>query len=186
MADFKLLAETVVNNSTTNTVTMSNIPQVASHLRIVLQAKTNRTGGDTGVIRLNNDTGSNYNYQRSFTAHYMDGAFGDGFSTNAYTNQGEIYTVMIPSNAYAPSVVTYAPYFIDIANYTSTTSPKLGMIWFGSAMLTTSSGYSDNTGSITFAYNSASPLTSITFVASVSESTIYYNQNARFSIYGIK
>lgn len=61
------LAETIVTSSPPATIEFTSIPSFYGHLRIIAYLRSDGAGATTtGQLRFNNDTGTNYDYQRLF------------------------------------------------------------------------------------------------------------------------
>ena len=161
---FELISTTILGTAAAS-VTFSNLGDYASkykHLQIRSTGLWTTSGAETMRMRLNGDTGSNYNDHR---------LVGNGSSvfSSAGTNTTGMYAGFIPSSQFGASV-------IDILDAYSTTKNKTIRTFVGAVSavneIQIASGAFRNTASIT----------SITIlVASGNIAT-----GSRFSLYGIK
>lgn len=112
MAAYEAIASSTLS-SATNTVTFSSIPANYEHLQIRAYVRGDRTGGgDTAIIRFNNDTGANY------VAHRLYGTTTAG--SDAFTGRTSVFLASnIPTPGYSATVV-FAPCICEIVDYAST------------------------------------------------------------------
>lgn len=152
--------------SDTATVTFSSIPQTYTDLILVSQTRSTRAGnaGDSGRIRFNSDTGTNY----STTTLEGNGSVAEStrFSTQSFI------LVRIPAATATASVLS--PSIAQIMNYSNATTYKTALIRLTSV--------SESVGLNAGLWRNTAAITSIDFSASsgnlVSGST--------FVLYGIK
>lgn len=162
-ADFESIATVIVSSNQTSAVTFSNIPQTYTHLQIRITGKF----GSNGHMRINSDTGNNYNY------HYLGG---DGTSAFSGNSEGAIDRMLAwgsgnNDGAQPQSIIC------DLLDYKNTNKNKTArFLW----------GWDKNgSGAVWIAsglWRSTSAITTISIDAN--EATIY--SGAHFALYGIR
>jgi len=160
---FEKIATHIRTSSSTSAVEFTNIPQTYKHLQLRITGKF----GSNGHLRLNSDTGSNYNY------HFLGG---DGSTAFAGNSEGSITRMLAwgsgnNDGTYPQSIVC------DLLDYTDTNKYTTGrFLWGwdknGSGAVWLASGLWRNTNAVTSIYIDAN------------EATIY--TGAHFALYGIK
>lgn len=147
-----------------STYTISSIPQTYKHLYLEVAFRTTVASGQAMLIRLNGDSGSNYNFQQIL--FNQNGTR----QLNTYTNQ-TAFELRSTSGTDANAVTGGR---ITISDYTSATKRHTlqadAMIWDGDRRMYDIGGFNTQTGA----------LTSITFVPGA------YNWTSTYvSLYGV-
>ena len=166
------IASALVGSGGTGAITFYDIPQTYKHLhlRCHSQGTYSATDYDNVSMYFNSDTGNNYTY------HNLRGN-GTGVASGALYDYPRIvaqYTHVAPSNDNIFGIS-----IIDILDYASTTKYKT-MRSMGAA----DSNGAGGAGMAFGAWMNTAPVTSITIFENNSPYT--WNQNSRFSLYGIK
>jgi len=164
-----LISETVTSGSASS-VTVSSIPQSYRDLKVVVIGRGTAAAVNTGlVMRLNGDSGTNYEYE------ITDGNSSSTTSVNAL-NQTSLPTGWLTA-ATAPSGAT-AVSEIDIHNYTSSSFDK--PIGYRGGVKGNSAGdYFNRTAH--FWYKSTSPVTSLAFTLAAGN----FQDGSIVAVYGI-
>ena len=166
------IASALVGAGGTGSIVFNDIPQTYKHLQIRCHSQGTYSATDYDNISMyfNGDTGNNYTY-------YNLRSNGSGISSGALASYNRLiaqYTHVAASNdnIFGASV-------IDILDYTNTNKYKT-MRSIGAA----DSNGSGGTGISCGMWMNTAPVTSITIFENNSPYT--WNQNSRFSLYGIK
>lgn len=104
-----MLADTVVVGSAAASIDFTSIPAHWSHLIIELYARGDTAATSTAILmRFNNDTGTNYNYQL-FTASNttLTGATGAGVG---YVSPGSVPAATAPANVFGAASIKVTNY----------------------------------------------------------------------------
>jgi len=170
-ATYEPIATTTLT-ATAATVTFSSIPGTYTDLVAVVAASATG-GGQTYYVRINGDTGTNYNPAFIYTA---------GTTFNTGTNSmsagaGEGLGVGVGWAGYATSQATAV---LNFFSYTNTSMIKSYISTGGQGGVTTNVPTVEH--QIGF-WNSTAAITSITF--RINNATMYYEGGSTFSLYGI-
>lgn len=165
---FESIATVTVGSGGASSIEFTSIPGTYQHLQIRMISRNSSTGSRVNV-RLNSDSGSNYN------GHYL---FGDGASASAGVSGGGGTTnelVLMPTSTSTASVFGGA--ILDLLDYGSTTKNKTwrsftGQDFNGSGAVAIYSGL----------YRSTSAITTIALLPSGSN----FAQHSTAALYGIK
>jgi len=113
-----LIAKQTIGSGGAASVSFSNIPQTFTDLKILISARTLRTGTDVGdeiFVQFNGDTGNNY------TTRMIEGD-GSGTRSAGYSSQPKLIYSVAPTDNATANTFGNAEYYIP--NYTSTSSTK--------------------------------------------------------------
>ena len=166
---------TVNVSSAVSSVSFTSIPSTYSHLQIRCLTRLSGTGSDQTAfwIQLNSDTGNNYTYH---------GLRGDGATASSYGAAGQSATVLgyQPEGGYTSGI--FAPYVIDILEYTN--SNKFKTVRSLGGYDTNNTGTEKGViGTFSGLWQSGSTITSITLFGSSPRNIVQYSS---FALYGIK
>jgi len=166
--DYELI-ETQILGSAQSSVTFTGLGTYSSTFRhLQIRAVTRvATGNDNTLLRINGDTGSNYNWHELYT--YAPATSVGSASGTSQTSIKAIYGDSGTSNAYGAGV-------IDILDAYSTTKTKTVKIFTGATddiFVALRSGF----------WNSTASITSLTLLGA---SGLNMAANSRFSLYGIR
>lgn len=156
-------------------VTFSSIPQTFKHLQLRLSAQTNRGtyAGDSCLMTVNSDTGTNY------PQHSLQG---DG-STATATGTTTSYSAMNMRNTMGSSAGPgFAAAVADFLDYTNTSKYKTLRYLGGSDNNGTVSGYG---GYVVFGSSVWLSTVAITSLVLKPESGTLWNQYSTFALYGV-
>ena len=158
---------TTTLTSSQNTVTFSNIPSTYKHLQLRAIVRTDRAADDkdSGNMRFNSDSGSNYSQK------VLSSNTSSVVSSNTI-NQTSIPTILFGSaTSAAADVFGYS--VVDIFDYANTSKNKTVYSLTGGLLAQLQTGTWRNTNAIT----------SITLLPNVGTNFV---ANSRFALYGIK
>ena len=136
-----LIASTTLA-SATSSLSFSSIPTTYKTLRLLWMMKTNATGGasDVGILRFNNDSGSNYSsFNESTVASQTCIEFTPNASANSTTqfSAGEFYIFGYANATDTPRKTVMIPYVYNTSTTTNATAYRIaGGQWTGSAAIT--------------------------------------------------
>ena len=170
---WSLIAETTVGAGGAASVTFGSIPATYKALAVIGMSRTEKaTGGDNLAIRINADTGNNYDTERFFI-------YEGGFSalSDRVTTEGRL-GIQDGANSRASS---FSPVYVDIPYYTDTNIEK-SLI---SRMSNVGSLGSDNTMNISFGqthWRNSAAIASITLFQQTGEDLAEYTTFALFGI----
>lgn len=161
---------------------VTSLSQAYSHLRIIIQARTDRaTATEEIALRINNDsTAANYNVQYVAESGSSNGTSADTLVASA----GTVATIPVGTVAAASAVAGRAgSCTIDIANYTGTTFHKTALFF--------SSVYPSNTNTSSAATNeygggvwlSTAAITRLTFTPR--NGGTVFKTGSRLTVYGL-
>lgn len=156
-----LIAESTVGAGGAASVTFSNIPADYQHLQI-----RGISAGDTGYIRFNSDSGSNY------ARHFL---MGDGTSATSGNSTSQTSMAIWPGGTTSP---IFSAAILDVLDYASTAKNKTVRILRGT----------DANGSGSVLLMSGLWMNNTTAVSSIviSATTTTFSQNSTFQLYGVK
>ena len=169
------IATVTVGAGGSSSITFSSIPSSYKHLQIRGIARDNRSATwiDTMWLSFNSDTtGTNY---------YSHGLYGNGTSATAGADAGATGYGMAIALAGASSVAgSFAPFVIDILDYSATTKNKT---------VRSLHGLEDNTNGTArlrsgLWMNSSSAVSSITLLGG--DVGVSFQQYSSFALYGVK
>ena len=171
------IGSVAINTSSSNTITIANIPQTYSSLYLTLMGSTQATGGAGYVsfyISFNADaTSANYR------SHAMSG---DGSAASSFPVSGSVLGIRILDFVNSTVTSNAQPVIIDIYDYANTNKNK---------SIKLISGYSTNNAAVTYPqtlflaggiWESNSAITSLTITTSGSNFSI----GTVASLYGVK
>lgn len=164
----------------TNTVTISNIPQTFTDLRLVIgSARSETTPNNTGdfrtlSLRYNGDTGTNYaGFAHSMLNNLYASTTNLDYNQNTSATNANDYYRITPSTL-PPQL--YTTIMVDIFNYSNTSYNKC--IYGRVSRVSSDFGQSELVHS-TARYNSTSAITSITAF------NLIFSPGTKFTLYGI-
>lgn len=166
------IATTLINGTTTNTVSFLDIPQTYKHLHLRIFAKGANTGNGVGTgsrMVFNSDTLAT-NYWR----HAIN-AYGTGIGANN-ANENEGFWDIIGSATGLTSM--FAVNIIDILDYANSNKTKVIRNLVGEDTNANGSRLGPTSGM----WNNTQPISSITLISGAGN----YVNGSRFSLYGIK
>jgi len=133
----------------TGAITFSNIPQNFNHLVVQLLVRCSKAAtSETGIMRFNGDTGTNYSMEYLLANGGATAIVGSGPATNAYGFIGNITASTATAN-YAAHIQVYIPF------YSQTNFKKTANIF--------SSGFQfSQFGVLVFQWDNTAAITSIT------------------------
>jgi len=159
---------TVTLATATSTISFIGIPSTYKHLHIRMSARSSNGSTDYAQVKFNNDNTAG-NYYRHVT--YTTGGIVDGVNSSTNTYVGSVLDSTQTASA-------FAPYILDVAEYSSSSKLKTVKI-FG--------GFNNNGGgevSLTsILYMSTNPITTATVTLSSGANCVQYSH---ISIYGVK
>lgn len=124
MADFEIITEGKISNSTTNNIQFSSIPQTYQHLEITVSWRSHANTGDVyPYFRMNGETGSKYG-----SAGWVGTAASSGSVTRVtqYENVGtKGYCGIMASSSFTTGA--FALVTMIVPNYTDTSQYKIMM-----------------------------------------------------------
>ncbi len=161
---------TYTATSTTSSFTFSSIPQTYKHLQLRAIGRTSRANVEDGLyIRLNGDTGGNYN------AHILRG---NGTNASSFlattTTDSKIESYGMPGNSATSGI--YGAAVLDLLDYTDTNKKKVTRMLTGDDR--NGSGWIELNSGL---WMSTAAVTSITVFAIGS-----WLVDSQFALYGIK
>lgn len=168
--DYESIATVTLANSTTSSVTFSNLSGY-QHLQIRGLVRNTRGAFSTGSnlrLRMNGDTGSNY------VSHRL---YGDGSSTGGSYYSAGTSMIIVDSQSDLATSGTFTGFFIDILDYSSTSKNTTVRGLNGSE--TNSLGFLGVTSGL---WLSTAAVTSITLL----DTNYNFVQHSTFALYGIK
>jgi len=160
------IATTTLSSSQT-TITFSSIPSTYTHLQLRVFGKVN-TGVDSGYLRFNSDSATNYSWHR---------LAGSGSSVNASAGTSTAQIVLLSDSGYPAATSTFGVSVIDILDYADTNKYKT-VRSLGGYDANGSGGIALESGS----WRSTSAISTITFAPS----SYSWQQYSSFALYGIK
>jgi len=168
---FESISTVTVGSGGASSISFSSIPSTYKHLQIRILSRDS-TGGGTGhntcQIRMNSDTGSNYNHHVFYGDGSVAGAYAWGTGTGGYAY--ETSQSGNASNIFSPSIV-------DILDYANTNKNKTWRSLAGLELNNTSGNFSMISG----VWLNTSAINRIDFV--LPQPVAQYSQ---FALYGIK
>ena len=163
-----LIASNTVGSGGVASVTFSSIPQTYTDLVVKFSARSTTSGSvQSGIMRINGDTGTNYNYKN---------LTGDGSSANSGTSTGVSYFYIGAWPAASGTSNTFGNGEIYIPNYTSANYKSVSIDYVGEA---NAAGAYQVLEAGSYPFTSA--ITSLTFLG-YSDSLAQYST---FYLYGI-
>ena len=167
------IISSITADGTSNTLTLSDIPQTFSALELRMSVRSTRAGNTTdgGSMRFNGNSGGVYNFS-------IQDANEAGFSAVNGANDSSSYLFYYYPAAGAPSNV-FAVSNTSILNYTQTnTHPAISARSFGEN--TTPMNKHGFHGTF---YNASEPITSISIFSNTSSA---FASGSTFTLYGLK
>lgn len=169
---------TVTTTAGQTAVTFNNIPSTYKHLQVrgIGRANESNPGDGSGIyMRFNNDTASNYWYQRLYCVRGSTNNNGTGdYSANTnYPDCGIITSASQPASIYGGCI-------IDILDYANTNIKHSASVQSGFATTSTSTNQYTHTGA--FAHNSTSAVSRIDLIVGTGS----FAANSTFALYGVK
>jgi hypothetical protein len=168
---YDALATIIAPSGGLSTVSFTGIPQTGySHLQLRVFARNNTGGGtahDTAQIRMNNDSGSNYNHHVFYGSSSV-GSYAWGAGTGGYA--WEVAQSASRANTFAINI-------IDIIDYAATNKAKVWRSLTGLDMNDTGGNFSFISG--VWLNNSA--INRIDFILPQTAA-----ENTQFALYGVK
>ena len=175
-SSYESIATVTVGSGGTASVTFSTIPATFAHLQVRIMAQTNRGpyAGDSCLITVNSDTGTNY------PQHSVQG---DG-STATATGTTTSYSAMNMRNTMGSSAGPgFAAAIADLLDYANTSKYKTLRYLGGSDNNGTVSGYGGYVVFGSSVWLNTAVITSLVFKP---ESGTLWNQYSKFALYGVK
>jgi len=168
--EFESIA-TVSLSSNQSTITFDNIPSTWQHLQLrgTMRSNVASTGSDSGLLRLNNNSGSNYSVHRLYGT-------GSSVSADAFASRTDM---LIPVQARSGNTASsFGVFVINLLDYNNTNKNKTvsmlcGADFNGSGDIWLVSGLWQNTAAVT----------RIDIIGSNSGSFV---SGSHFALYGIK
>lgn len=157
-----------------NTITLSSIPQNYKHLQIrgYLDCTDGAAGTRDAFLRFNGDSGSNYSVHYIYGDGTNRGAGGNAPNSNIYLNR------LVAANVNSNN--TFGGFILDIHDYSSTTKNTTARVF---------SGMDDNSGTTNYgvwlfsgAWYNTSAVNSISFIVP----GYNFTNLSRLSLFGIK
>jgi hypothetical protein len=182
LSDFESIQSYTVSGSSTNTITFSSIPSTYRNLQLRYSwlASSATTGGATLQIRINSDTGGNYNYLQGL-ANMSDESVKN---TGAETGQTEFKN---PSGymgfTTADSTTAFSFGILDIHEYKNT-SIKKPILWRETRNRNTTTHPTARVSITSGHWASTSAITSIE-IKVYAPSGINFVADSTFDLYGI-
>jgi hypothetical protein len=170
-SSYESIATVTVGSGGASSVSFASIPSTYAHLQLRIISRDS-TGGGTGhntcQVRMNSDTGSNYNH------HVL---YGDGGSAGAYAwgNLTAGYAYETAQSGNASNI--FSPSVIDILDYTNTNKNTTWRSLTGLELNNTSGNFSFISG----VWLNTSAINRIDFI--LPQPVAQYSQ---FALYGIK
>jgi hypothetical protein len=148
-SDYESITTVSVGSGGNASITFSSIPSTFKHLQIRgISRSNNATVANNSIgIRLNSDTGSNYN------SHFISGT-GDGGTLSAFTFGTDTYMYLPTGGGNGATASVFGAFIIDILDYTNTSKNTVvrslsGVDSNGSGNLRFASGLWMNTNAVT-------------------------------------
>jgi hypothetical protein len=169
--DFESIS-TVSLSSNQSTITFDNIASTWQHLQLrgIMRSNVASTGSDSGLLRLNNDNGSNY------SAHRLYGTGSGSGSSDAFTSRTDMLVpVQVRSGNTASS---FGVFIIDLLDYKNTNKYKTVRILCGADF-----NGSGDAWLVSGLWQNSAAVTRIDIIASNSGSFV---SGSHFALYGIR
>lgn len=169
---------TVTTTAGQTAVTFSSIPSTYKHLQVrgIGRANESNPGDGSGIyLRFNNDSTSNYWYQRMYCVRGVsnNNGAGDYQSGTNYPDCGIVTSASQPASIYGGCI-------IDILDYTNANIKKSASVQSG--FCTTSSSTNQYTHTGAFTRNSTEVINRIDLVIGTGS----FAANSTFALYGVK
>jgi hypothetical protein len=170
--DFESIATVNVGSGGAANVEFTSIPATYTHLQVRILGRSDRAStGDTVILEVNGDTGSNYN------GHYLYGNGSTAFAGSYGATTGEMYLGGVAGATSTSG--TFGTTIIDILDYSNTNKYKTFRGTDGVELNSADSTIFMRTG----LWRSTSAITSLKF--NVDGGTLF-TQYSHFALYGIR
>jgi hypothetical protein len=179
LGDYDWIASYIVPNTTTTSFSMTSIPSTYKHLQLRGNVRVTRSGqyGGELYIGLNNDTtnGNYYNGEVSTNPPADTNASAGGGSASGYPG---FYAIRTTGSA--AETGNFAPFVIDISDYTNTNKKKSVRMLTGWDANETNQGY---IGVFSGLWQGTAAINQFNFGLAYGD---FIAQNSVFNLYGIK
>lgn len=173
-----LITEVALNNATGYSFT--SIPSTYKQLYLIWSGIYHSTTGSSFVIRLNNDSGSNYDYQGPYSSAGGTYSFNEGSAQPTFWPGGR---PMFAYSATDSSYISASKGIFLIDGYASTSYYK--NVNFSYTYQDQSNGNKYSSNAALGRYNSTSAVSSIDIVRTSGTATLYNSSNTSIKLYGV-
>jgi hypothetical protein len=178
IGDYDWISSYVVPNTTTTSFSITDIPSTYKHLQLRGNVRVTRAGqfGGELYVGLNNDT-TNSNYYNHETAAYppADTTVGASWQSSGYPG---FYAIRVTGSS--AQTGNYAPFVLDIADYTNTNKKKNIRMLTGWDVNNTSNGLASLFGGL---WQGTAAINRLDFGLAYGD---FISQGSVFNLYGIK
>ena len=175
-SDFFSIATVTATDSSSSTLTISNIPTGYKHLHLRYMVNNSNGAADADIrLRFNSDSGNNYSWKNTYSTAVTP-------HTTSYGDSQTGVNAMPIARATANAQGTLFGYGVaEISDYSSTSKAKSVSAAFGNTrgVSATSNQYVFSGGGV---WTSTSAITSISFI----NLTTNFGVNSKVAIYGLK